>query len=195
MSTHNQPLLILVGGIAFVLLLAISLSPSVQGSVARLLDSSVFVDDVLETPNNDSSVEYGVVSRVVDGDTIVLEDGRDIRYLYVDTPETVKPGSPIECYGPESSRLNQILVESKEVVLLQDVENEDRFGRDLRLVFIKGVNYNDVSQSVNADLVQSGHARAAIYKPNDTYESEFLAYEQEAKESLQGLWLQCSDEE
>ena len=67
--------------------------------------------------------------RVVDGDTIrVVQDGREepVRYIGVDTPETVKPGSSIECFGKAASRANEELVEGQRVRLIEDVEARDR---------------------------------------------------------------------
>ena len=64
--------------------------------------------------------EEALVVRVVDGDTVELENGDRVRYLGIDTPETVHPDKPVECYGPEASERNKELVEGKTVSLLQD---------------------------------------------------------------------------
>src|SRR5689334_2887480 len=80
-----------------------------------------------------------VVTRVVDGDTIeVWLDGRteDVRYIGVDTPETVKPGAPVDCFGPQASAFNHRLVEGKRVRLVFDVELRDVYGRLLAYVYL-----------------------------------------------------------
>jgi len=187
---ENQPLYILVLGILAIILAVISLNPSTQETLAGLLSDSYFVNLSTSSPSN-SGIEYGVVSRVVDGDTVVLTDGRDIRYLYIDTPETVKPGTPVECYGPESKRVNQRLVEGMEVVLLSDKEREDQYGRDLRIIFIEGTDYTDISRSINAQLVMRGYAKAKAYSPNTTYQDEFENFEEQARQKQLGLWSAC----
>ena len=94
------------------------------------------------------------VTRVVDGDTIeVSMEGRryTVRYIGVDTPESVAPGQPVECYGREASRRNRELVEGRTVLLEKDVSETDRYGRLLRYVWADGV-------MVNAVLVAEGYA-------------------------------------
>ena len=75
---------------------------------------------------------------VVDGDTIeVLIDGteEDVRYIGVDTPESVKPGAPVECFGPEASAFNERLVDGERVGLVFDAERRDDYGRLLAYVY------------------------------------------------------------
>jgi micrococcal nuclease len=77
------------------------------------------------------------VTRVVDGDTIKVEiDGvqYDVRYIGIDTPETVHPSQPVGCFGPEASARNKELVDGKRVGLEKDVSEMDRYGRLLRYV-------------------------------------------------------------
>src|SRR3954454_5660649 len=76
--------------------------------------------------------EDGTVTRVVDGDTIhVALGGRDetVRYIGIDTPESVKPGTPIECFAKAASAANARLVEGRSVRLDYDAEQRDRYGR------------------------------------------------------------------
>src|SRR5689334_12967060 len=68
------------------------------------------------------------VVRVVDGDTIVASvEGADqyVRYIGIDTPETVKPGTPVQCYGPQASEENHRLVDGRTVRLVFDRERRD----------------------------------------------------------------------
>lgn len=128
----------------------------------------------------------GVVARAIDGDTLELEDGREVRYLYVDTPETVKPGSPVECFGPQASDWNKQLVEGQTVRLGFDVEHSgcaDRFGRTLAYVCVGDV-------WVNADLARRGYAKkfeGATYR----YEAELDAALAEAQAAGLGGWAAC----
>jgi endonuclease YncB( thermonuclease family) len=82
--------------------------------------------------SSDSSLYSATVSRAIDGDTIELENGEVVRYLGIDTPETVHPDEPVECFGPEASERNKQLVEGKAVELQSDGPNTDSYGRLLR---------------------------------------------------------------
>lgn len=137
-----------------------------------------------------SKEETGIINRVVDGDTIVLEDGRTIRYLYIDTPETKKPNSPVMCYGKEASAFNTSFTGAK-VILKKDKTALDRYGRDLRIVYLDGRNTDDISQSINAQMVKFGMAKVKIYGNNDTYEKELLVIEEQAKKDRAGAWKSC----
>ena len=76
------------------------------------------------------------VTRVVDGDTIELDDGRKVRYLLVDTPETTSGHN--DCYGSNAVTFNTDLVLNKTVQLSYDVECTDRYGRTLAYVIVDG---------------------------------------------------------
>jgi len=127
------------------------------------------------------------VIRVVDGDTIrVRIGGREytVRYIGIDTPETVKPGSPVECFGPEAKRRNEELVGGKVVELEKDVSETDRYGRLLRYVYVDG-------RMVNAILVEEGYAQVATYPPDVKYQELFLKLQRRAREEGRGLWGAC----
>lgn len=127
------------------------------------------------------------VTRIVDGDTIeVTMDGRryTVRYIGVDTPESVAPGQPVECYGREASRRNRELVEGKTVLLEKDVSETDRYGRLLRYVWVEG-------QMVNAVLVAEGYAQAATFPPDVRYADLFRELQRQAREQGRGLWGAC----
>ena len=84
-----------------------------------------------------------------------------MRYIGVDTPETVKPGSPVECYGKAASAANRRLVEGEPVRLVGDVEARDRYGRRLAYVYR---SRDDLF--VNAELVRGGYATVLTIPPN-----------------------------
>jgi micrococcal nuclease len=134
------------------------------------------------------STEPARVVRVVDGDTIVVDRGRGqekLRYIGVDTPETVKPGSPVERMGPQASAANHALVEGREVILERDVSEYDRYGRLLRYVWL---NDSGTWTLVNLALVAAGYAQVVTYPPDVKYVERYLAAQAEARDAGRGLW-------
>jgi micrococcal nuclease len=124
------------------------------------------------------------VIEVIDGDTIIIENGEHIRYIGVDTPETVHPSKPIECFGKEASDRNKELVEGKIVFLESDVEDKDEYGRLLRYVYIP-------QGSVSAILISGGYGYSYYFPPNEKHYDDFLKLELQAKSSRVGLWSKC----
>jgi micrococcal nuclease len=183
---------VMITAATVVLILIVLAQPGVQTSLARLmgLESDIQSTSIPQAIDY-SELEQAKVTRVVDGDTAILEDSRRIRYLNIDTPESVKPNTPVQCYAKNAYELNRAMVENKEVWLKFDEQKEDRYGRLLVFVFLPVKNANDIEQSVNAYLVQMGYARSYIIKPNDTYAEEFAALELEAKRNNRGLWKEC----
>ena len=153
------------------------------------------LDDQTASLNADDAQGPLRVIKVRDGDTIELENGMVIRYLYVDTPETVKVGTSVQCFGPESSTFNKEYVLNKVVYLVKDVEPKDQYDRDLRLVFIEGKDRTKPEQSINAELVKLGFAKAKFYGKNTTYKKQFQDLEQNAKDKKLGLWNSCETAE
>jgi micrococcal nuclease len=132
----------------------------------------------------------GRVVRVVDGDTIqVRVDGRDerVRYIGIDTPEDVKPGTPVQCFARAAAAANARLVAGREVRLVADAEARDRFGRMLAYVFRA-----DDGRFVNAELVHDGFARTLTIAPNVRYARRFAGLAAEARRAGRGLWAACS---
>ncbi len=125
-----------------------------------------------------------LVKRVIDGDTIELSTGQRVRYLGVDTPETVHPDKPIECYGPEASAANRTLVEGKRVQLETDISDRDKYGRLLRYVSVDG-------QDVAAKLIREGYAYVYSRKPDIARLKTYAALERAAREARVGLWADC----
>ena len=126
--------------------------------------------------------------RIVDGDTIVIDRGRGqehLRYIGMDTPESVKPGSPVEWLASEASKANARLVAGKTVVLEKDVSETDDFDRLLRDVWLHD---SGDWQLVDLVLVEQGFARVATYPPDVKYVDRLLAAERDAREAERGLW-------
>jgi len=126
--------------------------------------------------------ELNLVKRVIDGDTIELENGKTVRYIGIDTPETVHPDKPVQCYGKESSDKNKSLVEGKKVKLEKDVSETDKYDRLLRYVYLEDGTF------VNLALVKEGFAKGSTYPPDVKHQDEFTNAEREARNSQKGLW-------
>lgn len=131
-------------------------------------------------------IESAQVTRVVDGDTIELSTGQKLRYIGIDTPETVHPQKGVQCFGAAASAENKRLVENKTVYLVKDVSETDRYGRLLRYVYLSPEA--SVSGMVNALLVQGGFAKASSYPPDITHQKELQNLEAEARSTNRGLW-------
>jgi micrococcal nuclease len=128
----------------------------------------------------------GRVERVVDGDTLVMGDDERVRLIGVDTPETKKPGSPIECFGKAASALTERLVEGRAVQLELDVEERDRYGRLLAYVTRRSDGLD-----VNAELVRRGYATALTVPPNVRNADRYARLARQARRDGRGLWRAC----
>ncbi len=126
-----------------------------------------------------------LVQRVIDGDTIELASGERVRYIGIDTPETVDPRRPVQCFGEAASSENQRLVERKEVRLVKDVRDKDQYGRLLRYVYV-GDTF------INLTLVEGGFALVETVPPDVAHASEFVSAAREAKGAQRGLWRSCT---
>jgi micrococcal nuclease len=128
------------------------------------------------------------VTRVVDGDTVEARiDGEveDIRLIGIDTPESVKPGSPVQCFGPRASRFTHRLLEGRTVRFAFGVERRDPYDRLLAYAHLG-------DRFVNAILVRRGLARTLTIPPNDRYAPLLRRLEIEAAGAGRGLWGACS---
>lgn len=125
-----------------------------------------------------------LVTRVIDGDTIEIEGGQKVRYIGIDTPETVDPRTSVQCYGKEAAAKNRELVEGKKVRLEKDITDKDKYNRLLRYVFVGEI-------FVNRYLVEQGYAFSSTYPPDVEYQELFQKAEKEAREANRGLWGSC----
>lgn len=131
-------------------------------------------------------IESAQVTRVVDGDTIELSTGQKLRYIGIDTPETVHPKKGAECFGAAASAENKRLVENQTIYLVKDVSETDRYGRLLRYVYLSPEA--SASGMVNALLVQGGFATVSSYPPDVSQQALFRSLEDEARQGGRGLW-------
>jgi micrococcal nuclease len=141
--------------------------------------------------------ENATVKRIVDGDTIeVLITGRSagagagaasegttarVRLVGIDTPESVDPRRPDECFGQEATAATSALLEGRTVRLVKDVEETDDFDRLLRYVYIG-------QEMANARLVVNGYATAYTYPPNVRHAELFVRLQRDARAGRRGLW-------
>ena len=130
------------------------------------------------------------VTRVVDGDTIVVDLGgrsEKIRLLGIDTPETKSPTKPVQCYGHEASaHTTDLLAPGTEVRLERDVEERDQYGRLLAYVYRSS---DDLF--VNLELARGGFASLLTYEPNVAHVGELSSAVDNARSHQAGLWGQC----
>jgi micrococcal nuclease len=135
-------------------------------------------------------LEAVTVARVVDGDTFELTDGRKVRLIGVNTPESTTRTEP---YGKEASNYTSSKITGKKVWLQKDVSETDRYGRLLRIVWLQ-IPTDDMNESeirtkmFNADLVLNGYAEPSTYPPDVKYADYFRKFAREAREANKGLW-------
>lgn len=126
------------------------------------------------------------VIQVIDGDTVKLQNGKLLRYIGIDTPETrIKKGGKF-IYAPqpfaiEAKELNQKLVEGKTVTVEFDIEKTDKYGRLLGYCFVEGT-------FVNAKLIEEGLAALYTYPPNVQYADSFVTAQKKSRAEKKGLW-------
>jgi micrococcal nuclease len=159
------------------------------GSVILLLAVVLLILRPWEHGPDEGPAEAVVrVTRVIDGDTIEVRlEGRDedVRLIGVDTPETVKPGTPVQCFGPRASRFTKRLLEGRRVRLVFGVERHDAYERSLAYVHLG-------PRLVESMLVRRGLARSLTIPPNDRFAPLFRRLERRAALAGRGLWGACS---
>jgi len=133
--------------------------------------------------------EQGFVSKVIDGDTIELENSQTVRLIGIDTPETVDPRRPVGCFGKEASVEGKRLMAGKWVILEKDVSETDKYGRLLRYVYLS--LDNEQTLFVNDYLIREGFAKVLTYPPDVKFNEQFREAEQEARQNNRGLWGRC----
>lgn len=128
------------------------------------------------------------VVAVIDGDTldVALAGRRErVRLLGVDAPETVDPGRPVGCFGPEAAAFTQRRLQGRTVRLTFDHRRRDRFGRLLAYLELDGRRFND-------ELLAGGYARLLVIPPNGRHARAMLDEELAARSADRGLWGACS---
>ncbi len=137
-------------------------------------------------PLGERQPQYRTVRRVVDGDTLVLENKERVRLIGVDTPETKHPRKPVEYFGKEATAFTKKMVQGKRVRLEFDqanahIRHKDRYRRTLAYVFLEDGTF------LNAEIIKQGYGFAYTRFPFK-YMDEFRRYQSEAREQNRGLW-------
>lgn len=125
---------------------------------------------------------WHTVQWIIDGDTIVLENGRNVRYIGINAPEIAHKNRKAEPFGNFAFLLNKKLVLGKRVRLKTDHDMYDRYGRQLAYLFLAD------GALINADLVRMGAAYCLPIKPNDKYENTLLEAQHRAMTAGRGIW-------
>ena len=136
-----------------------------------------------------------LVSRIVDGDTLVVTRAgqrQRVRLIGIDTPESVRPGAPVECFGPESAEFAASALQGREVTLEADPSQGELDAYDRRLAYV-WYSANPGQQTLfNAQAIEAGMAREYTFAEAYQWRDEFLAAQDAAQSAGRGLWGACS---
>lgn len=131
----------------------------------------------------------------IDGDTIVVQGNKKVRYIGINTSEFIYPlpsGSlAYECFAKEAYLKNKELVEGKTVMLVKDTSDTDKFDRLLRYVYVASSSDSAKTIFVNDYLVRQGYAKTMTIKPDIKYYQMFSEAQAEAEKNKIGLWKLC----
>ncbi len=187
-------------GVVLVVLAAILILRSVQSSTGSDVTppaSTSLVTTGVPTASLESTLPANAVPaelvRIVDGDTIVVringESGQEtVRLIGIDTPETKKPNTPVQCYGKEATAFTTKLLSGKKIWLEHDVSNRDQYGRLLRYVWVEsGSSY----LLANEEIVSLGYGTAGDYPPDTHYHKRLFAALENARSHGIGMWGSC----
>ena len=182
--TATSTLISLLAGATWLFISYIHI-PGSQGKVVATPSPSPTVLANVPTSSN------GVVADVVDGDTLKVSlDGKTetLRLIGMDTPETVDPRKPVQCFGKEASNHARELLSGKSVRLEADPTQgeRDKYNRLLRYVYFEdGTSYN-------LTMIQDGYAHEYTYDTPYKYQAEYKQAEKYAREHNLGLWSPTS---
>lgn len=176
-----------IGGGVLVLLLGIGVGVGLDRAPYASSPASTSLNAQKTSEDNKLSDGSVKVTRIIDGDTIEIEGGERVRYIGIDTPETVDPRKPVQCFGVEASKKNKELIEGQMVRLEKDITDRDKYNRLLRYVWV-GDTF------VNLELVKQGFAQSYSYPPDIKYQDQIVAAQQQAREVKRGLWGACPAE-
>jgi micrococcal nuclease len=155
---------------------------------AALLAAAAVLVLANERPGSVRSTS-ALVTRVVDGDTVQVRlegHAEKVRLIGIDTPESVEPGTPVECFARAASAESRRLLASRRVTLRFDAERRDRYRRLLAYVYRDGDGL-----FVNAALLGGGFARPLPISPNLAHAEEFARLARRASRRGRGLWRAC----
>lgn len=136
-----------------------------------------------------STLEETVVTRVVDGDTIVIESGEKVRMILINSPESVhrdkEKNTP---FGKKASEYTEEKLLDQTIYMEKDVSDTDRYGRLLRYIYLEdGTFYNEM-------MVKDGYAQLSTFPPDVKHQEIIQAAEKHARENNLGLWEEVTEE-
>ncbi len=147
----------------------------------ELLASGIWEDFSAKFPEE---CEWFELARVVDGDTVKLVDGTSVRFVGIDTPETVHPSKPVQRCGPEASGwTKEVFAGDERVCLIYDELSDERDKYDRRLAY----PFTEEGVDTTAELLKLGLARGYFYFPFSR-KDEFRSYHGKAKLEKVGVW-------
>ncbi len=185
MNTFSRYGIPLVTGIIIIMVISFLIYlPFRSGAISDFIGKTTAQQKIKsdELPEN----TYPVI-KVIDGDTIdVLIDNQKarVRLLGINSPESVDPRRPVECFGKESKKFLESIISGQVVELVTDPEkpNTDEYGRLLRYVYLG-------NQFVNQTLIDEGYAYEYTYHNEDyLFQDDFKQSEQTARSEEKGLW-------
>lgn len=178
--------IVVIGAVAVFLLVGRTESDAPDGGSAPT-DS---VDGAAGPAPRPAAEPNATVEYIVDGDTIDVEIAGDVervRLIGIDTPETKRPDSPIECWGPEASAfITELLPVGSEVLVERDTVGRDDYGRLLGYVY-----RSSDGMFVNVELVRRGFAQPLTIPPNTVFADVFVDAARQAEADDLGLWAAC----
>lgn len=166
----------------------ISLAATVIAAGIVIAQQQGVLDDGKKSLSTNQPGTYAI-SRFVDGDTIAVDMNgtvEKVRFVGIDTPETHKPNTPVQCYGPAAAAFTKNSIGSQHVRLVSDPlsTDRDRYNRLLRYVYLPD------GTLLNKKLVENGYAFYYPYFPFSKSD-EFASAQASAKAANKGLWGNC----
>ncbi|MFC0189252.1 thermonuclease family protein [Fictibacillus aquaticus] len=158
--------------------------------ICLLAACGTFLDEQPNTTEQKTEIGSGKripvkLVKVIDGDTVKIKINNHeetVRFLLVDTPESVHPTRPVQPFGIEASQFTKKLMSNGKTEIELDVSERDKYGRLLAYVYVNG-------SSVQEALLREGLARVAyVYAPNTKYADEYRIIQSEAQQNEKGIW-------
>jgi len=154
-----------------------------RGSLTPFKTFRIGSETLVQQKSNHNGID-SVVTRVVDGDTVIINSGEKVRLIGINTPETVDPKKQRECFGKEASDESKKILTGRTVHLETDPSQDlyDKYGRMLAYVFLQdGTNFNQL-------MIENGYGYEYTYDLPYVYQKDFKQAEIEAQKNKRGLW-------